>query len=221
MKKHSVFSSSKWSKKANKLAVLIPCRDTLFAAHALSVIELIKYNTMNDIDTHVIMDASTVLLTQRQNLAQAALDINADYILWLDSDIVCPSTTALRLLNHNEPIVCGNYVRRQVPHKGVAYRTIGDWENPLPFEVQDNLVPIEGIGMGCMLMKTSILKEIEKPYFDFTWTPISNDWLGEDIYFCQKITNAGYTIKVDTMLSQELYHLGTYAFSSKDLKEIK
>lgn len=218
MKKNSVFSATKWSKKINKLAVLIPCRDTLFSAHALSVMELVKFNTMNDIDTHVIMDASTVLLTQRQNLAQAALDIKSDYMLWLDSDIVCPSTTALRLLSHNEPIVCANYVRRQVPHKGVAYEKIGDWENPLPFDVQDDLVSIEGIGMGCMLMKTDVLENLDLPYFDFTWTPVSNDWLGEDIYFCQKIKEAGYDIKVDTILSQELFHLGTYAFSHRDLK---
>lgn len=217
MKKKSVFASSKWS-KVDKLAVLIPCRDQLYAAHALSVIELVKHNSMNEIDTHVIMDASTILLTQRQNLAQAALDLGADYMLWLDSDIVCPSTTAMRLISHNEPIVAANYVRRQRPHKGVAYETIGDWENPLDFDVDDELVPIEGIGMGCMLMKTSILEEIEKPWFEFQWTPSSNDFLGEDMYLCQKITAAGYTIKVDTLLSQELYHLGTYAFSQNDLK---
>jgi len=221
MKKHSVFSSSQWSKKAKKLAILIPCRDTLFAAHSLAVIEMVKYNTLNDLDTHVFLDASTVLLTQRQNLAEAALSIKSDYILWLDSDIVCPSTTAMRLLNHDEPIVCANYVRRQVPHKGVAYETIGDWQNPLPFEVEDTLVPIEGIGMGCMLMRTSILEELERPFFEFTYSPESNDFLGEDMYFCTKIREAGYEIYVDTVISQELYHLGTYGFSVKDLQKIK
>lgn len=217
-KKKSVFSSSKWSTKAGKLAVLIPCRDHIFAHHALSVMELVKFNTQNEIDTHVIMDASTILLTQRQNLAQAAVNLGADYMLWLDSDIVCPSTTALRLLNHNEDIVCANYVRRQVPHKGVAYETIGDWQNPLPFEIYDDLVTVEGIGMGCMLLKTSILEEIEKPWFEFQWSSASQDFLGEDMYLCQKLNAAGYEIKVDTLLSQELYHMGTYGFSAKDLK---
>ena len=217
MKKKSVFSSSKWSNKIEKLAVLIPCRDTLHSAHAMSLAEMVKFNTMNDLDTHVFMDASTILLTQRERLATEAVKVGADYMLWLDSDIVFPATTAVRLLAHNEPVVAANYVRRQFPCKGVAYETIGDWENPLPFEVYDDLVEVEGIGMGCMLIKTSVFEEMSKPWFEFQWTPASNDFLGEDMYLCQKMAAAWYSVKVDTQLSQELRHLGTYGFGPKDL----
>jgi hypothetical protein len=208
----SVFSASKWSLKKGKLAVLIPCRDTLHSAHALCLAEMVKLNTMNNLDTHVVMEASTILLTQRERLATEARNIGAEYMLWLDSDIVFPATTALRLLAHKEPVVAANYVRRQLPAKGVAYETIGDWENPLPFEPQDELAPVEGIGMGCMLVKTSILEEIPQPWFEFGWTPESNDHLGEDMIFCQKMAQAGYTVKVDTQLSMEMRHLGTWAF---------
>jgi hypothetical protein len=217
MKKKSVFSSSKWSNKIEKLAVLVPCRDTLHSAHALSLAEMVKFNTMNDLDTHVFMDASTILLTQREKLATEAINIGADYMLWIDSDMAFPATTAVRLLAHNEPVVAANYVRRQFPCKGVAYETIGDWENPLPFEVCDDLVEVEGIGMGCILIKTSIFEEMTKPWFEFQWTPASNDFLGEDMYLCQKIAAAGYSIKVDTQLSQDLRHLGTYGFGPGDL----
>jgi GT2 family glycosyltransferase len=167
---------------------------------------------MNGLDTHVVYDASTVLLTQRARLAAEAQAIGAEYMLWLDSDMIFPATTALRLLAHNEPVVACNYIRRQLPAKGVAYETIGDWENPLPFEPQDELVPVEGIGMGCMLVKTSILQEIPKPWFEFHWTEESNDHLGEDMDFCMKMADAGYTVKIDTNLSMEIRHLGTWAF---------
>lgn len=216
--KKSVFATTKWSLKKSKLAILIPCRDMLHSAHAFSLVELIKLNTMNGIDTHVAMDASTILLTQRERLALEAQKIGAEYMLWLDSDMAVPSTTALRLMAHNEDVVAANYVRRQPPHKGVAYETIGDWQNPLPYEPQDDLVSIEGIGMGCMLMRTSILDEIPQPWFEFGWSPETNDHLGEDMIFCQKIAQAGYTIKVDTQLSMETLHLGTYAFGPDLLK---
>jgi hypothetical protein len=212
MKKKSVFSTSKWSSKKGKLAVCIPCRDTLHSAHAMSLVELVKFNTMNDIDTHVFMDASTILLTQRERLATMALQSGSEHILWLDSDMVFPATTAVRLMAHDEDIVAANYIRRQLPAKGVAYETIGDWENPLDFDVYDDLVPVEGVGMGCMLMKTDIFSELSKPWFDFQWSPQSNDFLGEDMVLCQKISNTGRTIKIDTALSQELRHLGTWAF---------
>lgn len=212
MKKKSVFSSTSWSSKKGKLAVCIPCRDTLHSAHAMSLAEMVKFNTMNDIDTHVFMDASTILLTQRERLATAALNVDAEYILWLDSDMVFPATTAVRLLSHNEDFVAANYIRRQLPAKGVAYETIGDWENPLDFDVYDDLVPVEGVGMGCMLMKTEIFADLPKPWFEFGWSPESNDFLGEDMIMCQKAAAKGYQLKIDTVLSQELRHLGTWAF---------
>ena len=190
----------------------------LHSAHAFALVELIKLNTMNNIDTHVAMDASTILLTQRERLAIEAQKIGAEYMLWLDSDMVFPPTTALRLMAHNEDVVAANYVRRQPPYKGVAYETIGDWQNPLPYEPQDDLAPIEGIGMGCMLMRTCILDEIPQPWFEFGWNPQTTDHLGEDMIFCQKIAQAGYTIKVDTQLSMETLHLGTYAFGPDLLK---
>jgi len=210
--KKSIFESSKWSLKKGKLAVLVPCRDMLHAAFAKSLTELVKLNTSSGIDTHVIMDASTVLLTQRERLGLEAQKVGAEYMLWLDSDMVFPATTALRLIAHNEPVVAANYIRRQLPAKGVAYETIGDWQNPLPFEPQDELAPVEGIGMGCMLVKTAILSKIAQPWFEFGWTPESNDHLGEDMIFCQKMAQAGYTVKVDTQLSMEMRHLGTWAF---------
>jgi len=212
MKKKSVFSTTTWSSKKGKLAVLIPVRDTLHSAHALCIAEMVKLNTMNDLDTHVFMDASTILLTQRERLATAAVDLGAEYCLWLDSDITFPAGIALKLLAHNEPIVACNYIRRQLPAKGVAYQVIGDWENPLPFEIYDDLVEVQGVGMGCMLMKTEIFSKIPKPWFEFGWSPESNDHLGEDMLLCQKIASAGYTVKIDSVLSQELRHLGTWAF---------
>ena len=208
----SVFASSQWGLKKSKLAVLSPTRDQVHSAFSKCLIELVKLNTMNGIDTHVVFDASTVLLTQRERLAMEAQSIGAEYMLWLDSDMVFPPTTAMRLMAHKENIVAANYVRRQLPAKGVAYETIGDWQNPLPFEPQDELVEVEGIGMGCMLMKTSILKDIPQPWFEFKWTPKSNDHLGEDMILCQKMTALGHKIKVDTQLSMEMRHLGTWAF---------
>jgi hypothetical protein len=73
-------------------------------------------------------------------------------------------------------------------------------------------MPVEGVGMGCLLMKTSILNKIPQPWFEFKFVPETNDHLGEDFIFCQKIMEAGYQIKIDTHLSMELRHLGTYAF---------
>lgn len=218
--KKNVFNSTTWTSKKNQLAVLVPCRDVLHSAHAMCLLEMVKFNTMQGIDTQVFMDSSTILLNQRERLATEALNLGCEYMLWLDSDMTFPATTAVRLMGHGEDIVAANYVRRQIPPKGVAYEKIGDWQRPLPFDVQDELVPVEGVGMGCFLMKTEILSKLQKPWFDFGWTPASQDWLGEDMILCQKMTALGYTINIDTMLSRELSHLGTWAFNVKMLDNI-
>ena len=213
----SIFNSSSWSIKKSKLAICIPCRDLLHSAHASSLLELVKFNTLNGIETQVFMNASTVLLTQREHLADQAIDYNAEYILWLDSDITFPSSTAIKLMSHNKDFVACNYVRRTFPVKSVAYEKMYDWTNPLGFEIKDDLVKIEGIGMGCMLMKTEIFTKLPKPFFEFRYSEDSNDWLGEDMILCEKIRSLGIDLFVDTLLSNEIRHLGTYAFGPKML----
>lgn len=217
MTRESVFSSSKWSVKKSKLAVCIPTRDTLHSAHAMCLLELVKFNTMNNIDTHVFMNASTVLLTQREQLATTAIELDSEYVLWLDSDMTFPATTAVRLLAHNEPVVAANYVKRTSPLKAVAYKSIGDWSSWLSFDKTETLAEVEGVGMGCFLMKTEIFTKIAKPWFEFKWSPESNDYLGEDMNLCKKIADVGYKIKIDTALSHEIRHLGTYGFGPGDL----
>lgn len=211
----SVFSSTQWSIKKSKLAVCIPCRDTLHSAHALCLAELVKLNTMNGIDTQVFMDAGTILLNQRNNLVRMALDAETAYILWLDSDMSFPASTALRLMSHNEDIVAANYVQRQNPNKSVAFPKIGQWDTFLNFDVKNFLEEVEAIGFGCVLMKTELFQKISEPWFDFTWVPELKTHQGEDIAVCKKLLDLGYKIKVDTMLSRELRHLGTSAFGPK------
>jgi hypothetical protein len=212
MNRSSIFSTSFRVDKKPNLSILIPCRDLMHSAHALSVIDLVKFNTMQGIDTHVFMDSSTVLLTQRERLVEQAISANSDYILWLDSDIFCPSMIAVKLLTHKEPVIACNYIRRQLPAKGVAYEKMYDWNNPLDFSLREKLVEVEGIGMGCMLMKTEIFKKLEKPWFEFKYCPDNDSWLGEDMVLCEKIRSLGYKIMVDVNLSHQIRHLGTWAF---------
>jgi hypothetical protein len=41
------------------------------------------------------------------------------------------------------------------------------------------------------LIKNEIFTKIAKPWFEFRWTPASNDYLGEDMILCEKISSAG------------------------------
>jgi hypothetical protein len=206
----NIYDLTIWQTRPTKLAILVPCREYTYSLFTASLVELVKTTTMAGIDVHVIYDQSTILLSQREKLARQALAINADYALWLDSDMMFPSTTAMRLMGHNVDIVCSNYMKRSVPLQTVAYPEREDWENWLPLEADQELQEVEGIGMGCMMMKTEVLTKINRPYFNFEFK--DGDWHGEDFYFQGKLRNAGYKILVDMNLSFQVRHVGQWAF---------
>lgn len=212
----SIQNSSIWNSKPTKLAILVPTRDTVHSQFAYCLAQLIKTTSEVGIDTYLFFDSSTILLNQREKLIENAKDIKCDYVLWLDSDMMFPSTTALRLLAHNKDIVACNYMKRSKPLKTVAYTDLTNWDSWLPLEPKDDLVKVEGVGMGCMLMKTEIFGSLQKPYFEFTYKGDTQDWYGEDFMLLTKLRLNGFNVYIDTILSTDIKHLGIYAFGNND-----
>lgn len=206
----SIYTQTLWTRNRTKLAVLVPCRNQVDTIFTQCLVEMVKTTQAAKVDIEVVYDMSTILLNQRENLAKAALDMNAQYALWLDSDMMFPSTTALRLLAHRRPIVAANYMKRSVPLTTVAYSKLGDWESWLPLESQDGMEKVEGIGMGVFMMQTEILHDLKKPWFAFEHD--ENGWHGEDFYFQKALRKAGYDILVDMNLSRQIRHIGQWAF---------
>lgn len=200
-----------------RLAVCVPCRELMHSVFSHNLHSMLNYNWQKGIETKVFYNMSTLLPAQRESLVTAARSWAATHILWLDSDVSFPFYTAYKLLDHNEPVVAGNYTTRQIPYKTVAYKQLGgDWSDFLKHNkdtpLTKELIQVEGIGMGCMLTKITVFDNISKPYFPITWMPEAEDYLGEDINFCKALTNKGYKIFVDDILSRQLTHLGTFAF---------
>jgi hypothetical protein len=212
----SIQNSSIWNSKPTKLAILVPTRDTVHSQFAYCLAQLIKTTSEVGIDTYLFFDSSTILLNQREKLIENAKDIKCDYVLWLDSDMMFPSTTALRLLAHNKDIVACNYLKRSKPLKTVAYTDLTNWDSWLPLEPKDDLVKVEGVGMGCMLMKTEIFDSLQKPYFEFTYKGDTQDWYGEDFMLLTKLRLNSFNVYIDTILSMDIKHLGIYAFGNND-----
>ena len=138
----SIQNSSIWNSKPIKLAILVPTRDTVHSQFAYCLAQLIKTTSEVGIDTYLFFDSSTILLNQREKLIENAKDIKCDYVLWLDSDMMFPSTTALRLLAHNKDVVACNYMKRSKPLKTVAYTDLRNWDSWLPLEPKDDLIKV-------------------------------------------------------------------------------
>jgi len=218
----SAYKNTMWGGINSSVSILVPTKDTVYSHFSYSLSNMIKLTTQMGIETHLFFDSSTILINQRERLINQAIEVGSEWVLWLDSDMMFPPTVLMRLLSHNQNLVGCNYMKRSYPFKTVAFTDTSDWENWIPIEYSNNLVDAEAAGMGCVLMKTELFKQLEKPYFEYTYQPKTNDWGGEDFTLFKKFNKLGHTLKIDMNLSNEIYHIGTFAYGrSMNVNQVK
>jgi hypothetical protein len=204
--------------KAAKVSICVPCRDTVHAAFAFDLAKLMQHCQMIGIENIPHFCIGTLIVNQRDQLAEMAIEAGSTHIMWLDSDMMFPPDTIQRLLAHDAAVVAGNYVTRQYPHKTVAYREMHDWRSYVINDGKQDLISVAAVGMGCMLVNTDVIKKMSMPRFQTTWIPETQDHMGEDFFFCQQAIKLGYEILIDDALSRELQHLGTVSFNHSMVK---
>jgi GT2 family glycosyltransferase len=159
------------------------------------------------------MNMGSEVSMQRQQLALEALETDCTHILWLDSDMTFPTHTINALLSHDADVVACNYSTRVPPYRPVAFMDITN----LDYRAHDGtgVHEIDACGMGCMLVKRKVFETIQQPYFSIVWNENYTNLVGEDIYFCTKAKEAGFTVMLDKDLSKSVTHIGTKEFTIK------
>ena len=148
---------------------------------------------------------------QRDTLAEKALALGAEYMMCFDDDTVPPSHAIMSLWyvlsqNPKAAVAGGIYCTKSETPEPIVYKTLGDgafWNWTL-----GDIFPCAGIGAGCMMVRLSALKDIPKPWFkdqlgnsdrrkekigDLEMDVVS-EIMTDDLYFCRKVTDAGYEI---------------------------
>lgn len=184
-----------------KILIAIPCMDMVSARFAQSLATLRKTE-------HCVVSflMGSLIYDSRNRLAGYALEMEADYILWLDSDMVFSPDTLERMLKtldeHPEiDILSGLYFRRVYPFSPVLFSELDEGEdgnivfkdyNDYPEEIFE----IAGCGFGCVLMRTDCLFQmLDEDGVGRWFTPLGG--AGEDCAFCIRARRAGYTIYCD------------------------
>lgn len=158
----------------------------------------------------------------RNTLVEQAIAINADYLFFLDSDIVMESPTdpnialsqLYQIINKstnkddknykNGRIVSGIYRAKQktgfsfaawLKYQDKGFTPIVKW--------QGNYLSVDVVGMGFCLIDLKIFKEIPKPWF--VWN-LPNG-ISEDFYFCLLAKQHGFDTHIFSDV--KLSHIGT------------
>ena len=195
-----------------KILIAVPCMNQVPAEFADSLARLTSCG-LKDHQLGQIFKIGSLIYTSRDDIAKEAIGSGADYVMWLDSDMVFGPDLLQKLMPHLErpeiDIVTGLYFRRVQPFTPVLFeeldfdveKQIASWSEfteigAEPFEVA-------GCGFGCVLMPTDIFIDVQSK-FGAMFTPMSG--VGEDLSFCWRARQLGFRIWCDPTIP--LGHIG-------------
>jgi GT2 family glycosyltransferase len=114
------------------------------------------------------------------------------HILFIDSDVLPRHNTLDKLLELDKDIVTGVYP--MTTKTGMTWSVAKDDEKMIEIgELPDNPFKVKHCGFGVMLVKYKVFEKLEWPYWKNEFEP-GQIVKGEDIYFCDKVNEAGFDI---------------------------
>ena len=156
--------------------------------------------------------------TARNRIAQRALDLETDYVLMVDNDVVLPKDALMNLLENEKNVCLGYYAHRGTDNRYNGRTCICKLKQPdgsdyyhYPLESEytaaemrelaesgKKAILVHGGGMGCALIKTDVFKRASYPWYDWiNYGDANRGMLSEDLYFCEVCRNAKIRIYSD------------------------
>lgn len=129
---------------------------------------------------NIVMDTGRPLDVTRNVMVSRALNLGYDWVFFLDDDVYPLPDTLIKLVRARVPIVSGIYLSRAPPHAPVARFE----RRSVPKEEfgQDELVEVDEVGLGCMLIHTDVFRKMGA---DLRWRCLTNHF--------EEITNEVFT----------------------------
>jgi hypothetical protein len=192
-----------------------PTRDQMPAATAVDAAHLFAYTRERGpwgTNVHINFVASTYIHVGREWFLEAAIKQGATHVFWLDTDMRVPRETVVLLAMHDLPVVACNYRVRQA--SGLFTAFIGT-ERVETTESSTGLEAVNYVGMGAMLMRTDVVKDLGRPWFRHGLNEFAGD-VGEDVMFCRGLAAAGHTVYIDHDLSKRIGHIGQHTYHTVD-----
>lgn len=183
----------------------------------------------------------------RNRFVEESIEAGADYLFFMDMDQTFPPATLLNLfeiISDERPIVGGMYYLKKEPYPPVLGRYV-DWEEdmiphkeyyakegfvhpdgrqlctwrPITYYDKTNPFQVDVIGLGCVLMKVEVFKDLEYPYFRYARDPRPDRkkyMMDEVMHFCAQLKKKNIPIWIDPRV--QCGHIATLETNS-DLYE--
>ena len=184
-----------------KTLIAIPCMDTVQTEFVRSLVSM-RYVG----EVQFLFTECSLVYHARTGLCKMAMNAGADFVLWLDSDVVFQPDLMEKLMEdiQGRDMVTAVYHARRAPFRPVIWKTIKTGLLPTDTQVEqyddypeDGLFEIEGCGFGAVLMKIGVIRDVAETFHQ-TFSPVTG--LGEDLSFCVRARSCGYKIWCDSAL---------------------
>ncbi len=163
------------------------------------------------------------LCTMRNMIAEEALRSGAEYLFFLDDDIIGPDNGLMTLLaiseHFKEKFISGLYwaKKNQNQRSLAAWKRLEDqptgneaWAKKvstygaITFDQVGQYVFVDAVGLGFSLIHRSILEQLPRPWFKWEIGGVS-----EDFYFCEQVKAK---LHISPLVDMKLgcSHIGTF-----------
>ncbi len=149
----------------------------------------------------------------RNQIAVKALEINAEWVLFISDDVIVPPDVYNLLVRHKKKLVTGVYWEKK-PTCRDPYLWRDAMKGPFTDWKYGEFFKVDWAGCDCLLINTDVFRAIEYPYFshDWRWEETYDQpatLATEDVYFYTKARAAGFDLWCDSgcqCLHQERRH---------------
>jgi GT2 family glycosyltransferase len=197
-----------------RILIAVPTFETIYPDTYKSIWDLDKCGHEVLFDSVRGYDVATA----RNKIAQRAIDLETDYVLMVDNDVVLPPDALKLLLEDAKDVCIGYYAHRDTDNlyrgntcacrlkdaNGKEY-----YHYPLESEYTaeemrtmkeagETKIEIHGGGSGCALIRTDVFRKLSYPWYDWVnYGDANRGMLSEDLYFCCLCRNSGIPVYTD------------------------
>lgn len=205
-----------------RLAFCVPtsgtCPSTFAYALAHSVAFFATWEGTEDVT--LLMQESSVVHSNREQLARRALEWGATHICWCDHDMYWPPKAVVSLISRDQPIVACNYPKRKYPIEWTAVTLEGE---RLPTRPESTgLQEVQYCGMGLCLVKAEVYEKLEAPWFLPGYMRDQQEYTTEDAPF---MVRCKMELDIPTLIDHDaskmdLAHIGLHTFQWNQHAEV-
>jgi hypothetical protein len=122
--------------------------------------------------------SSSNLARNRAKSVRNAQEINADYLMFLDDDMVFDADAIYNMWRQKEDILSGVAVKKAYPHTpGASMINLDTGKHDItPHIPPQGIIEVDAVGTGFLMVKMSVFRAVAMPWFGFVPNGLFEDY---------------------------------------------